>query len=202
MHPLLLTIGLNIDASLDPGVGRNAALSFSELGYTVFALCPNRQEESGPHLTSDRPREVASLLYIWHNRKERSRSIPWGMVAPMPLNLWSRSQREAVHETVHAHCTNYDLHLVALVISPTSNSLHPTSPPFENASNSTERLGAPPKIHAGEDAWRISVIDEVTEPVIMACDYRALLSEASGRVIILSNFAERRCSGLILPAKV
>jgi hypothetical protein len=225
--PLLLTIGLNIDASLDPGVGRNAALSFSELGYTVFALCPNRQEESGPHLTSDRPREVASvrsmhspsfswhwlispmknparpkLLYIWHNRKERSRSIPWGMVAPMPLNLWSRSQREAVHETVHAHCTNYDLHLVALVISPTSNSLHPTSPPFENASNSTERLGAPPKIHAGEDAWRISVIDEVTEPVIMACDYRALLSEASGRVIILSNFAERRCSGLILPAKV
>lgn len=122
----------------------------------------------------------------------------------MPLNLWSRSQREAVHETVHAHCTNYDLHLVALVISPTSNSLHGTSPTFENASDSdsTGRLDVPPKIHADEDAWRISVVDEVTEPVIMACDYRTLLSEASGRVIILSNFAERRCSVPILPAKV
>ena len=57
---------LNIDASLDPGVGRNAALSFSELGYTVFALCPNRQEEeSRPHLTSDRPKEVASVGSIY-----------------------------------------------------------------------------------------------------------------------------------------
>jgi hypothetical protein len=118
----------------------------------------------------------------------------------MPLNLWSRSQREAVHETVHAHCTNYDLHLVALVISPTSNGTSPS--PFENASDSTDRLDVPPKIHADEDAWRISVVDEVTEPVIMACDYRTLLKEASGRVIILSNFAERRCIGLILPAKV
>ncbi len=120
----------------------------------------------------------------------------------MPLNLWSRSQREAVHETVHAHCTNYDLHLVALVISPTSNPLHGTGTPFENTSDSTDRLDVPPKIHADEDAWRISVVDEVTEPVIMACDYRTLLSEASGRVIILSNFVERRCSVLIRPAEV
>ncbi|KAI0281435.1 hypothetical protein BGY98DRAFT_958971 [Russula aff. rugulosa BPL654] len=155
------------------GVGRNAALWFSELGYTVFALCPNRQEEeSGPHLTSGRSRQVASLLYIWHNRKERSRSIPWGMVAPMPLNLWSRSQREAVHETVHAHCTNYDLHLVALLISPSENSLHRTTSSFENTE--TARSDVPPKIHPDEDAWRISLVDEVTEPVIMACDYRAL----------------------------
>lgn len=236
MHPItILSFAIEIKTSRTPsfpGVGRNAALSFSELGYTVFALCPNRQEESGPHLTSGRSRDVASvrsvlcirpflgsglshrrkprsspkkkLLYIWHNRKERSRSIPWGMVAPMPLNLWSRSQREAVHETVHAHCTNHDLHLVALIISPTSNPLRGTSPPFkfENASDSTERPDVPPGIHADEDAWRISVVDEVTEPVIMACDYRTLLSEASGRVIILSNFTERRCSGLILPAKV
>lgn len=124
------------------------------------------------------------------------------MVAPMPLNLWSRPQREAAHETVHAHCTNYDLHLVALVISPTSNSLHATTPPVQNASDSTERPDVPPNILADEDAWRISVVDEVTEPVIMACDYSALLSEASGRVIILSNFADRRCSELILPVKV
>lgn len=189
-------------------MGRNAALSFSELGYTVFALCPNREEE-GEESGTGRSRQVASvrsilyfafswqwlispkLLYIWHNRKERSRSIPWGMLAPMPLNFWSRSQREAVHETVRAHCTNYDLHLVALVISTTSNS------PFENASDDV-----PPKIHADQDAWRISVVDEVTEPVIMACDYSTLLSEASGRVIILSNFADSRCFQLIRPVNV
>ena len=106
----------------------------------------------------------------------------------MPLNLWSRSQREAVHETVRAHCTNYDLHLVALVITP-----------FENAEHSTD---VPPKIHAAQDAWRISVVDHVTEPVIMACDYSALLSEASGRVIILSDFAQRRSSGLVLQTKL
>jgi hypothetical protein len=122
------------------------------------------------------------------------------MLAPMPLNLWSRSQREAVHETVHAHCTNYDLHLVALLISPSENSLHRTTSSFENTE--TARSDVPPKIHPDEDAWRISLVDEVTEPVIMACDYRALLSEASGRVIILSNFAERRCTGPILPSKV
>lgn len=49
-------------STVGPGVGRNAALWFSELGYTVFALCPNRQEEeSGPHLTSGRSRQVASV---------------------------------------------------------------------------------------------------------------------------------------------
>jgi hypothetical protein len=48
-----------------PGVGRNAALSFSELGYTVFALCPNRQDESGPPLTSARSRDVASVRSVF-----------------------------------------------------------------------------------------------------------------------------------------
>ena len=32
-------------------MGRDAALQFSELGYTVFALCPNRQDDAG-HLAS------------------------------------------------------------------------------------------------------------------------------------------------------
>jgi len=172
------------------GVGRNAALSFSELGYTVFALCPNRHEESGPHVPSGRSRDVASLLYIWHNRKERSRSIPWGLVTPMQLNLWSRSQREAVHETVCEHCKAYDLHLVALVVS------HDSKPSlsFMNTLDATGRTDPPSESPVDEDAWRISVLDEVIEPVLMASDYKTLLAEASGRVIILSNFAE--CSPL------
>ncbi|KAI0302068.1 hypothetical protein BC826DRAFT_966114 [Russula brevipes] len=179
------------------GVGRNAALSFSQMGYTVFALCPNRQERSG------RSRDVASrlisppktpshlkLLYTWHNRKERSRSIPWGLVAPMQLNLWSRSQREAVHQTVRAHCNTYDLHLVALVISHDSKSPRSTTLSFLNTSDTTERTDVTPDSDIDENAWRISVLDEVIEPVLMACDYKTLLAEASGRVIILSNSAK------------
>ena len=52
--------------------------------------------------------------------------------------------------------------------------------------------------HIDEDAWRISVLDEVIEPVLMANDYKTLLAQASGRVIILSNFAEGRCSRPVL----
>lgn len=52
--------------------------------------------------------------------------------------------------------------------------------------------------HLEEDAWRNTVIDEVTEPVLMANDYRELLAEASGRIIILSHFADSRCGGSVL----
>ncbi|KAI9466243.1 hypothetical protein BJY52DRAFT_1220327 [Lactarius psammicola] len=168
------------------GVGRNAALQFSELGYTVFALCPNRQDDAGHLVSSGGSRGVASLLYIWHNRKERSRSIPWGLVAPMQLNMWSRSQRQAVHETVLAHCNAYDLRLVALIISHDPKSHPGTGPSLMDTLDATRRADE-------EDAWRNTVLDEVTEPVLMAYDYRELLAEASGRIIILSNFAESRC---------
>jgi len=172
------------------GVGRNAALQFSELGYTVFALCPNRQDDAGHLVSPGGSRSVASLLYIWHNKKERSRSIPWGLVAPMQLNMWSRSQRQAVHETVWAHCNAYDLRLVALIISHDSKS-HPRTGPssFMNAGDETDRPDGPHENDFDEDAWRTAVLDEVTEPVLMAYDYRALLAKSSGRIIILSNFA-------------
>jgi len=104
----------------------------------------------------------------------------------MQLNLWSRSQREAVHETVCAHCKTYNLHLVALVVS------HDSKPSlsFVNMPDATDRTDLPSKSLIDEDAWRISVLDEVIEPVLMASDYKTLLAEASGRVIILSNFTE------------
>ncbi|KAH9005187.1 hypothetical protein EDB86DRAFT_2882124 [Lactarius hatsudake] len=169
------------------GVGRNAALHFSELGYTVFALCPNRQDDAGHIVSPGGSRGVASLLYIWHNRKERSRSIPWGLVAPMQLNMWSRSQRQAVHETVSAHCNAYDLRLVALIISHDSKSHPGTGPSPIDALDAT--VGTH-ESHLEEDAWRNIVLDDVTEPVLMAYDYRELLAEASGRIIVLSNFAD------------
>jgi hypothetical protein len=46
---------------LESGVGRNAALQFSELGYTVFALCPNRQDDAGHLVSSGGSRGVASV---------------------------------------------------------------------------------------------------------------------------------------------
>jgi hypothetical protein len=211
-------------------VGRNAALRFSELGYTVFALCPNRHEDSGHSPSPGKSADVASvrsminfswhrlisplpppppkknslvfpkLLYTWHNRKERSRSIPWGLVAPMQLNLWSRPQREAVHETVRAHCSAYGLHLIALVISHSPNRQHDASPSFVGTLDAADRADSPHKSHSKENAWRNSVLEEVTEPVLMACDYKSLLAEASGRVIILSNFTDGQYCGFMLLA--
>jgi hypothetical protein len=115
----------------------------------------------------------------------------------MQLNLWSRSQREAVHETVRAHCITYDLHLIALVISHDCKPLRGTTLSFLNAPGATDRSDVSPEGHIDEDAWRISVLDEVIEPVVMACDYKALLAEASGRVIVLTNFAKGPYSGLV-----
>jgi len=66
----------------------------------------------------------------------------------------------------------------------------------------TERSDVASEGHIDEDAWRISVLDEVIEPVLMAYDYKTLLTEASGRVIILSNFAEGQCSRLVLHPSV
>jgi len=58
------TFQLHIHAYPLSGVGRNAALSFSELGYTVFALCPNRREGSGHLPPSERSRDVASVRSV------------------------------------------------------------------------------------------------------------------------------------------
>src|ERR1700730_9235222 len=63
----------NIDAYFHPGVGRNAALSFSQMGYTVFALCPNRRERSG------RSRDVASVRSV-------HQSFPWQRLISPPKN--------------------------------------------------------------------------------------------------------------------
>ncbi|KAI0273662.1 hypothetical protein BC834DRAFT_221108 [Gloeopeniophorella convolvens] len=171
------------------GVGRSAALRFSELGYTVFALCPNRNDDSNPSLPSGRPTNVSSLLYTWHNKKERARSLPWGLVAPMQLSLWSRSQRGTVHDTVRAHCSAYGIHLVALIISHDSKPPPNSRPPFV-AVQDTDPSASVAEGPSEEDAWRTSVLDEVTEPIVMAYDYKDLLKEASGRVIVLTSFSD------------
>ncbi|KAF8274985.1 hypothetical protein EI94DRAFT_1712126 [Lactarius quietus] len=106
----------------------------------------------------------------------------------MQLNMWSRSQRQAVYDTVWAHCNAYGLRLS-----------HPRSrPSFVNALDATNRADGLHESNLDENAWRNAVLDEVTEPVLMAYDYRELLAKASGRIIILSNFADSRCGGSVL----
>jgi hypothetical protein len=85
-----------------------------------------------------------------------------------------------------------------LVISHDSKPQHDTSLSFVSALDVTERSGVTSGGHIDEDAWRIGVLDEVIEPVLMAYDYKTLLAEASGRIIVLSNFAQGPSSRLIL----
>lgn len=59
-----------------------------------------------------------------------------------------------------------------------------------NVLDAADRADGSHESNLEEDAWRNAVLDEVTEPVLMAYDYKELLSEASGRIIILSNFAD------------
>ncbi len=67
-----------------------------------------------------------------------------------------------------------------------------------DALDATGRADGPHHSHLEEDAWRNMVLDEVTEPVLMAYDYRELLANASGRIVILSDFADSRCGGSLL----
>ena len=185
------------------GLGRSAAVKFSELGYTVFALCPIQYKHSSSHVCQYPAASVQSsdvcavrfmacmsgidayispqLLYIWHNRKERSRSLPWGVVAPISLDMWSASQREKAVETVQAYCWKHELHLVALVVSP-RRSENGSLPPQLSRFSSESGVGA---CATCEDVWRQRVLSEVTEPVLVALDYIQMLQEASGRLIIL-----------------
>ncbi|THH20356.1 hypothetical protein EW146_g965 [Bondarzewia mesenterica] len=176
------------------GLGRSAALKFSELGYTVFALCPNRYHEQPPEVSGVPLRKTSdpfALLYIWHNRKERSQSLPWGLVAPISLDMWSSSQRKRAHETIKAYCHHHSLHLVALVVSSITE-----NPSFSSFSVST--LSMPDKhAHGGssdrfshEDVWRERIVSELTEPILMANDYAWMLKEASGRVLIISTYSQ------------
>ena len=116
----------------------------------------------------------------------------------MQLNMWSQSQRQAVLDTVSAHCNAYGLRLVALIISHDFKSPPRTEISFMGALDATGRADRPQESGLNEDAWRNAVLGEVTEPVLMAHDYRNLLAEASGRIIILSNFADSRCGGSVL----
>ncbi|KAI0831496.1 hypothetical protein BC628DRAFT_1407942 [Trametes gibbosa] len=152
--------GAVVIVGADDDVGRHLALDFSELGYTVFALCPDRPASDSSE----------ALIQEWHKRIKRSGRAPWGLVAPIVLDVTSGTQRTHAAETVDAYCGTHNLHLVAVIV------LHASAP-------------APPKPLAGSaadvSAWADTVRQCLVDPISVVYDYSDLLAAASGRVVLL-----------------
>ncbi|KAH9857058.1 hypothetical protein C2E23DRAFT_865675 [Lenzites betulinus] len=153
----------------DDDVGRHLALDFSERGCTVFALCPDRPASGSSEAVRDAS-NVSSLIQEWHKRIKRSGRAPWGLVAPIVLDMTSGAQRTHAVETVDAYCGTHNLHLVAVIVLQTSGP-------------------APPKPLAGGAAdvaaWAAIVRQCLVDPISVVYGYADLLAAASGRVVLL-----------------
>ncbi|KAH9951958.1 hypothetical protein B0H21DRAFT_715043 [Amylocystis lapponica] len=152
-------------------MGRQIALHFSELGYTVFALCRTQAEETSSDVPGTRKASNVSsqLLYEWHFKRKRSqRSASWGLIAPIILETGSEAQREHAFETVHAYCTAHSLHLVATIISPSNAPLGQTT--------------LMDILNWGDVAER-----SLKEPIHVAQGCVDMLSSSSGRMILVSG---------------
>ncbi|KAI0748304.1 hypothetical protein C8Q80DRAFT_731073 [Daedaleopsis nitida] len=153
----------------DDDLGRHLALNFSQQGYTVFALCPDRQPavQSAPGDASN----VSSLIQEWHQRIKRSgeSTSPWGLVAPIVLDMTSGAQRTRAFETVDAYCATHCLHLVAVIVLP--------APSFITSK--------PARAGLSISAWGDLVRGCLVEPISVVEDYAGLLSATSGRVVLL-----------------
>ncbi|KAI0647233.1 hypothetical protein C8Q79DRAFT_614217 [Trametes meyenii] len=162
----------------DDDVGRHLALSFSELGFTVFALCPDKPEATAPRLSDEASlgfgvSNVSSLIQEWHKRIKRSGRSPWGLLAPIVLDMNSGTQRIRAVETVDAYCTAHHLRLSAVIVLPA------TGPPPPKPPGSGPR-DAP---QAWPDILRQPCHVEGSVSVVQA--YSDLLAAASGRVVLL-----------------
>ncbi|KAI8998471.1 hypothetical protein BD414DRAFT_407239 [Trametes punicea] len=158
----------------DEGVGRHIALNFSERGCTVFVLCPEALPLPQDQARQDRS-NASSLIQEWHQRIKRSGRSPWGLVAPIVLDMSSGAQRTHAYETVDAYCAAHHLQLAAVIVLPTSVRI---STP-----------GAPRSLVRGRtdvSAWADIVRRCLVEPVSVVQDYSNMLAAASGRVVLLA----------------
>lgn len=96
---------------------------------------------------------------------------------PMSLDVWSASQRSRVHETIRTFCSDHDLHLVSLILCAT---------PGGALCSEDFLLAHSISLSKCEDIWRAS-FRATTEAIVMAEDYKSMLSEASGKIVVLSN---------------
>ncbi|KIM87541.1 hypothetical protein PILCRDRAFT_815080 [Piloderma croceum F 1598] len=182
----------------EDGIGQTAALKYSELGYTVFALCPDHQR--GISVATRGPSSVSSILYFWHLKKERSPDHPWGLIAPIVVDISSKADRLRAYETVKAYCSDHSLHLTALIAFPPIYETPSESTPPSSAA--THPLVQGPLTHlrpkflplsfSKDSVWQDSVFREITEPVLIIQEYIRLLKDSSGRVIIVSGCSQGR----------
>ncbi|KAL1944619.1 hypothetical protein VTO73DRAFT_3049 [Trametes versicolor] len=171
------------DAGVPPtrraDIGRHLALTFSEQGCTVFALCPD-QPASAPASPAQSSREaaqdasnVSALIQEWHKRIKRSgRSPRWGLLAPIVLDMNSGAQRAHAVETVDAYCATHNLHLVAVIVLPPSAPAPPQPQPLAGGA-------------ADVAAWAEVVRRCLVAPISVVHGYSKLLAAASGRVVLV-----------------
>lgn len=135
---------------------------------------------------------------MWHKEKERSGHPAWGLVAPIVLDTQSGTQRTRASETIHAYCDNHSLYLAALVIlSPhpeTSAWNEPASPKDQSPVIMTSKRRSDRDLTEAL-MWGDIVSQSIKEPVLLAQDYVEMLSEASGRVIVISTCPEYCSTG-------
>ncbi|KAI1794537.1 hypothetical protein LXA43DRAFT_995466 [Ganoderma leucocontextum] len=156
----------------DDALGRHIALSFSQLGYTVFALCPDKPQAQAP--SDADASNVSSLIQEWHQRIKRSGHSPWGLVAPIVLDVDSDAQRARAVETVDAYCAAHNLHLVAILVAPSRSCTSPK--PLQSG-----RAG----LDLNVSAWYEVLRSHLVEPISIVQDYVGALTPASGRVVVL-----------------
>ena len=192
MHLLISSLYPARGALVRADIGRPAAFSFSQLGYTVFVLCPDKppaplvHADAGANVSSSsvsaqiafmpaRPLNPslrhnrcspcgtlllgvaqrttvpcapphAQLIQEWHQRIKRSPGspgAPWGLVAPIVLDMSSRAQRTRAFETVDAYCSTHHLRLVAALVLPPPRSGGPDAGTYERPRPSPPRRVLP-----------------------------------------------------------
>ncbi|TBU35793.1 hypothetical protein BD309DRAFT_859527 [Dichomitus squalens] len=84
----------------------------------------------------------------------------------------SDAQRTRAVETVDAYCVAHHLHLVALVVLPSSVSSPPVAKPLQD-------------FQFGVSAWCEVLRECLVEPVSLVQDYVDTLTAASGRVVMV-----------------
>ncbi|KAI0093567.1 hypothetical protein BDY19DRAFT_902342 [Irpex rosettiformis] len=174
----------------EAGLGQAISLRLSELGYTVFALCPNLPGTCSATDQATKSSAVSSLLYAWHKRKERSTHTSWGLVAPISCDMSSGAQRTHAFETVQAYCVRHSLNLTALV------AIYPSSPAKRKDVRHEVTDSRAQKFELRDvlssPLWTSPNQLSLIETVHVVEDYVGMLSKTSGRVIMLAH-GEREC---------
>ncbi|CAL1704996.1 unnamed protein product [Somion occarium] len=166
-------------------LGRTIALHLSELGYTIFSLSSSHQHPTSDHGPQSSSLSTANLVYEWHKKKERSPSMPWGVIAPIVLDTQSGPERYRAAETVQAYCMNNSLHLSAVVflatddlsVSLNDDTCQTISPYASKSPWNSNRAQA--------SIWADAAAQTFKDPIIITQDYVEMLAEAAGRVILV-----------------